>query len=358
MASKFVGLKMEEDDDNFLAEVIDFGDGRQYTVQHTSDDSKTVPTERTSEAGGDQRANPMDAPSPPMRKEDRFNDDFDRSWPPSKPHMSPVPSDAGPNGQSPLSPNGSSRVLFNERSNKLEPYSGRQSSHPGRRGNRDAQSPIEPRGGRDLPPHTPHLLQKHEPSSQRQRRPGNMDPPKLDTSVVRDGKSGWREGHSPSSSIASSHLSSIPHGHSRRWSRDEGSGRQLPVSNGRAASRDFVRPPLSSTISPSSPSRSPHLLREEKLPQTHSPSLSTRSLSSSVHPAMSPAIDDDEVLQAAMHNAAERARIRRQQEEQEREKEKERARKKAEELAAKMEAQKAEVSAVQVSEKLTLPGAR
>lgn len=73
---------------------------------------------------------------------------------------------------------------------------------------------------------------------------------------------------------------------------------------------------------------------------------------------MSPAIDDDEVLQAAMHNAAERARIRRQQEEQEREKEKERARKKAEELAAKMEAQKAEVSAVQVSEKLTLPGAR
>jgi len=349
---------MEEDDDNFLAEVIDFGDGRQYTVQHTTDDSRTVPTERPSEAGGDQLGDPTGAPSPPMRKEDRFNDDFDRSWPPSKPHLSPVPSDTGPNGQSPLSPNGSSKVLFNERSNKLEPYSGRQSSHPGRRGNRDTQSPIEPRGGRDLPPHTPHLLQKHDPSSQRQRRPGNMDPPRLDTSFTRDGKSGWREGHSPSSSIASSYPSSIPHGHSRRWSRDEGPGRQPSMSNGRTASRDFVRPPPSSTMSPSSPSRSPHLLREERLPLTHSPSLSTRSLSSSVHPAMSPAIDDDEVLQAAMHNAAERARIRRQQEEQEREKEKDRARKKAEELAAKMEVRKAEASAAQVSEKRFLSSGR
>lgn len=72
---------------------------------------------------------------------------------------------------------------------------------------------------------------------------------------------------------------------------------------------------------------------------------------------MSPAIDDEEVRQAAMHNAAERARIRRQQEEQEREKEKERARKKAEELAAKMEAQRAEASASEVSEEHLFPSA-
>ena len=316
---------MEEDDDNFLAEVIDFGDGRQYTVQHTNDDSRTVPTERPSEVGGNHSTDPTGVSSPRMRKEDRFSDDFDRSWPPSKPRLAPISSDTGPNGQSPLSPNGSSKVLFNERSNKLEPYSGRQNSHPGRRGNRDAQSPIEPRGGRDLPPHTPHLLQKHESLSQRQRRPGNMDPPRLDTNVVKDGKGGWREGHSPSSSIASSHPSSVAHGHSRRWSRDEAPGRRPSMSNGRPVSRDFMRPPPSSTISPSSPSRSPQLLREERLPQTHSPSLSVRSLSSSVHPVISPAIDDDEVLQATMHNAAERARVRRQQEEQEREKEKERA---------------------------------
>ena len=342
---------MEEDDDNFLAEVIDFGDGRQYTVQQTSDDSRTVPTERPSEVDGDRGTDPTGAPSPPVRKEDRFRDDFDRSWPPSKPHP-PVSSDTGPNGQSPLSPNGPSKALFNERSNRLEPYSGRQNSHPGRRGNRDAQSPIEPRTGRDLPPHTPHLLHKQEPISQRQRRPGNMEPPKLDTSVTRDGKSGWREGHSPSSSIASSHPSSIVHGHSRRWSRDEGPGRRPSMSNGPPPPRDLTRPPQSLTMSPSSPSRSPLLLREERQPQIHSPSLSVRSLSSSAHPVMSPAIDDEEVRQAAMHNAAERARIRRQQEEQEREKEKERARKKAEELAAKIEAQKAEASASQVKKNI------
>lgn len=64
---------------------------------------------------------------------------------------------------------------------------------------------------------------------------------------------------------------------------------------------------------------------------------------------MSPAIDDDEVRQAAMHNAAERAKIRRQQEEEEREKVKERARKKAEELAAKLGVQKVEAEAAQVN---------
>ena len=340
--------KMEEDDDNFLAEVIDFGDGRQYTVQHTSEEPRTVPTERPSEAGGDQSEDPTAVPSPPMRKEDRFRDDFDRSLPPSKPHPSLAPPETGPNGQSPLSPNGSSRVLFNERSNRLEPYSGRQSSHPGRRGTRDAQPPVELRGGRDLPPHAPHLLQRHDTLSQRQRRPSNMEPPRLDTTVARDGKSGWREGYSPSSSIASSHPSSVVHGHVQ-WSRDEGPGRRSSASNGRTSSRDFVRPHQSSTISPSSPFQSPQLPREDG-PLSQSPSLSVKSLSSSVHPAISPAMDDDEVRQAAMHHAAERARLRRQQEEEDREKGKERARKKAEELAAKMGTDNSEAEAIQVNE--------
>ena len=71
---------------------------------------------------------------------------------------------------------------------------------------------------------------------------------------------------------------------------------------------------------------------------------------------MSPAIDDDEVRQAAMHNAAERARIRRQQEEEERERAKERARKKAEELATKIEVQKTEDEPPQVNDEYLLPG--
>lgn len=47
-------------------------------------------------------------------------------------------------------------------------------------------------------------------------------------------------------------------------------------------------------------------------------------------------VDEDELRKAAMHTAAERAKLRRQQEEEEREKEKERARKKAAELEEKI----------------------
>ena len=49
-----------------------------------------------------------------------------------------------------------------------------------------------------------------------------------------------------------------------------------------------------------------------------------------------PTTDIELARKAAMHSAAERARIRRQQEEEEREKERERARKKAAELEEKM----------------------
>lgn len=55
-----------------------------------------------------------------------------------------------------------------------------------------------------------------------------------------------------------------------------------------------------------------------------------------------PLMDIDEVRRAAMHSAAERARLRRQQEEEEREKEKERARRKAAELESKMKVEKVE----------------
>ena len=49
-------------------------------------------------------------------------------------------------------------------------------------------------------------------------------------------------------------------------------------------------------------------------------------------------MDLEEARKAAMHSAAERARLRRQQEEEEREKERERARKKAAELEARLKA--------------------
>jgi len=117
---------MEEDDDNFLDGVIEFGDGRQYKID-TTQPTDSPPIESTSY----REMKPSDGATDnePVRKEDRFVDDFDRSWPRTKPspsssskdpHTATSPSSASPSLHSPQD---SSRVLFNERSNRLEPYS-------------------------------------------------------------------------------------------------------------------------------------------------------------------------------------------------------------------------------------------
>lgn len=359
-------LQMEEDDDNFLGEVIDFGDGRQYTVQPVESNQ-----DGPSDLKQDQHSRPPDShPSTgPVRKEDRFADDFDRSWPRSRQHP---PREAPPHAPPPSappkplqSPQDSSRVLFNERSNRLEPYSARQTSFPARRGSRgDMPSPTDLRGGREFPLHAQsqqNVQLLHKPADgtpQHHRKFSNSESPVLDNDSARD-RNSWREGLSPSSPMHSgrppSQASHQEHG--RRWSRDynEETGRRGSISSARAPSRDRGReapPHMSSMPPPLSPSvtRSPLLSRDDKLPHAvpASPSLSAHSLSSSVvhaaKPLLSPVIDD-ETRQAAMHNAAERARIRRQQEEEERESQKERARKKAAELEAKEQVAKAEKEA-------------
>lgn len=58
--------------------------------------------------------------------------------------------------------------------------------------------------------------------------------------------------------------------------------------------------------------------------------------------------DFEMARKAAMHSAAERARIRRQQDEEERERERERARKKAEELIKAKKSQTQELPTAQV----------
>ncbi|TFY82064.1 hypothetical protein EWM64_g1944 [Hericium alpestre] len=80
--------EMEEDNDDFLGGVIEFGDGRQYKIQ-----AADSPSQRASP--------PRDARSPSGPARDQTE------------HAPEVPE--------------ASRVLFNERSNKLEPYS---SAHP------------------------------------------------------------------------------------------------------------------------------------------------------------------------------------------------------------------------------------
>ncbi|KAI5124449.1 hypothetical protein M0805_008333 [Coniferiporia weirii] len=133
--------EMEEDDnDDFLGGVIEFGDGRQYTIQ--VDDGNKVDSLTREKGHGPSPANPV-------TKEERFVDDFDRSWPKARhgqggatmhdEHV--VQNDSGRHSraseassnistQSPASlrDGSQSRVLFNERLNRMEPYS---NSRPG-----------------------------------------------------------------------------------------------------------------------------------------------------------------------------------------------------------------------------------
>lgn len=122
---------MEEDSDDFLGGVIEFGDGKQYKVE------AALPSDQ------------------PVAKQDRFVDDFDRSWPKSK----PSPTSSPPQRTSPaLSTSTPHPQLFNERSNKLEPYNHR---------------PPSPR-----PPKSVQLLHKPESSSRTGApRRSDMGPP-------------------------------------------------------------------------------------------------------------------------------------------------------------------------------------
>ncbi len=71
---------MEEDDDNFLDGVIEFGDGRQYKV-----DTAEIPPTPAANGSGDlsrtsarqHESTSIPMPNFPVRKEERFADDFD-----------------------------------------------------------------------------------------------------------------------------------------------------------------------------------------------------------------------------------------------------------------------------------------
>ena len=117
----------EEDNDDFLGGVIEFGDGRQYTIQPTD------PSISADSIGG--TSNKDRDPQALIKKEDRFADDFDRSWPRSRTLSSfgrarGAPTHFPTSFASPSSPQESSRILFNERSNRLEPYSNSYPRHP------------------------------------------------------------------------------------------------------------------------------------------------------------------------------------------------------------------------------------
>ncbi|KII93639.1 hypothetical protein PLICRDRAFT_171368 [Plicaturopsis crispa FD-325 SS-3] len=383
--------EMEEDDDNFLDGVIEFGDGRQYKLVESTEDPPREPP-RSDHA--ESRASPSKADAVPVTKAERFaDDDFDRSWPRSKtspgipqrdfpPHTHhPVPPSPGSSQHAP-SPqdSSSSRVLFNERSNRLEPYSNAHPSHrpvppgphpPGRGAHSEFSSPYgDSRSPRDGPASV-QLLQKNHGSgesafrgrdrlgsSESFERPGGPLPP-LHIPFTSPDFNRPRDQHPPFG-----HANVSPGLNRDREFGNDHRGRRSSNNMGppplfRAGSRDTGRqlpphlsqmpPPQRRVSSRESRPRPPSSLHGESPssvtapvhPAAHSPVTSHASFggtSVSEAPLSTPAVDMDEVRKAAMHSAAERAKQRRQQEEQEREQQKERARKKAAELEAKMKA--------------------
>lgn len=374
---------MEEDDDNFLDGVIEFGDGRQYKVEPT--DGQVLPGPGSKDEEG------LDAA--PVSKEERFADDFDRSWPRSRNSPSTLPREPPPHAHHavPLSPSSSqatqspqdaSRVLFNERSNRLEPYSRDNAvragpapgPHPPHRRGSHADSVLPPgdlRGGRDLPPHSQgqgvQLLQKSGEGTTRQGPFGPIasgastisktrgrDPHRqtLPLNIPPGQEPGRpRDHHAPAIVSPGSRDSGDARG--RRLSnmgppplpasirdRSKDLGRQLPPhlaqtspSQHRVPSGEAHPRPPSTAPTDSTSSRRPSFAN----PPAQSPVLSHMSVTSdtpSQVAAVSP-IDVENAHKAAMHLSAERARQRRQQEEEERQRAQERARLKAAELEAK-----------------------
>ncbi|KAF9459459.1 hypothetical protein BDZ94DRAFT_1381882 [Collybia nuda] len=375
--------EMAEDDDNFLDGVIEFGDGRQYKIESTDTHLEL-----------DDIASLKDPASPGLvSKEERFADDFDRSWPRSRtsptlpmrdipPASTSVPPPLSPSiPQTHHSPQEASRVLFNERSNRLEPYNNAHrpgvSQHPSKRGGHldFSVSPTELRSVRDFPLSSPsqnpiQLLQKSGGTDfpPRSRRfsggsstagPSNMHSRDRDSLLRRDVPPSPRATKDGNFIQERGRRTAMgppllpPHptrGHSREGAR------QLPphlspmppstaLPQGHLSSRDSRFSPASGepNISPQSarlPSQSP------ALSHTSAIHISPHAAISSLPQLSAPELDV--VRKDVMQSAAARAKQRRQQEEEEREKEKERARRKAAELEEKMKA--AEVEKLKMKE--------
>ncbi|KAF9270486.1 hypothetical protein L218DRAFT_36721 [Marasmius fiardii PR-910] len=368
--------EMEEDDDNFLGGVIEFGDGRQYKIDtnHTQsppDEESFGPT--TTDFRAEKEDTSIEISNEPVSKEERFVDDFDRSWPRtvSLPTSGTSTSEGSAARLSPLvTQSESSKVLFNERSNRLEPYSNARPPSQFKRGHQPDQSPTESRGPRISTTHTSgaqsvQFLQKPPSSdaylssrrysashgSTEKRRESHYSPasPRSSTNNLPLSSSffsrpmdasGERRGRQQSVMAPPP----VPHA-----IRDKDGGRELPPhlphpSHNESASSPLERnerrtssresrysthsgyPPASSgPASARPPSQSPLL--------SHTATLSPVADPTALHMSVA---ELENAKKDLMHNAAARAKQRRQQEEEEREREKERARQKAAEIEQRL----------------------
>lgn len=374
---------MEEDDnDDFLGGVIEFGDGRQYTIK--VNDAPGLEDVREEDNSLSQ---PPDSKT--IRKEDRFVDDFDRSWPrsnerdqqgPPLTHSHLSSSRKATNSEtssvtstSPTSLRDvtQSRVLFNERLNRMEPYSGLNNAHhyhPPLTTRRDSSSAMD----RDAPPHgsfqPTHVLQKSSRNyDSKPDRRDHDDAVSVTSHSSADGsRDPWRSRRaSGAASIRGRSLSrdgtssavqvSTASSNTRAPDTDAEKGARNPWANRTHVSTN-ERPgeqPSSLHVRPTSASRDSrdvHITSSRRFSSTSSQGQSERSVPTEslrgeavkeFNKAPGALTSDVEAIQkAVLQDSAERAKKRRQQEEEERAKAQERARKKAAELEAKMAASK------------------
>lgn len=96
--------------------MIEFGDGRQYTIKHAEPGNKDS---SESPSLSQPRADSEEQSQPPVSKEDRFGADISRYWPPARP-ITPSYRGPSPTHDPRVSDVGSGKALFNERSNRFE----------------------------------------------------------------------------------------------------------------------------------------------------------------------------------------------------------------------------------------------
>ena len=353
---------MEEDDDNFLDGVIEFGDGRQYKIEPTDPVESSLSPDSEVKSTVDGVIPSEDSPSLPVSKKERFLDDFDRSWPRSATSPSSKKDISLPIGQPPVSPTArgsrplheTSRVLFNERSNRLEPYSSAQRPTSGqhRAYQETTASPTDSRNFRDasgasLPHNNIHPSHKSGSSDiQSQKFSGTssgVHVPSGQHNREREPSTRW-DGLPPSPLTPRD-----KEFHPEMGRRSDMGPPPIPSHAMRGHPRDGAPPPphMSPPLTGRLSSRHP---RSQKVPILSTPDsirFPPQSPASSIASLVSPATaatalplmsapELDGVQKDVMQSAAARAKQRRQQEEEEREKEKERARRKAAELEERM----------------------
>ncbi|KAJ7597636.1 hypothetical protein C8J56DRAFT_851966 [Mycena floridula] len=358
--------EMEEDDDNFLDGVIEFGDGRQYKIESTEpprrSPSPPTPASRSHSRLDDAR---MIVPGVAVTKEERLPDDFDRSWPRSRtsprvpirdlaaaapPHVPKPASNAGSISPATTSPSEPSRVLFNERSNRLEPYNNSRQSSFHKRPGQPEHPPVDPRGRDNM-----QLLQKGagaDMSSRSRGYSGTSD--RRDREPHASRRDSFTSSHPPQSPRLSFANAVPPQSAKEREFDTRGRRNNTmgppPVPPGRRSSRDQrqVPPHLAQVVTTSGSIRGTS--RESRPPSSAGPPTQSPALSHASAVTISPVLasaglqsgaDLDEMRKDVMQTAAARAKQRRQQEEEQREKERERARKKAAEMEEKMEQERA-----------------